>query len=391
MMIPVGAPVEGEYFLNRVKEAEKVLNALKHDSVLLVAPRRYGKTSLMKKVMSEVENNGDIGIYLEVEYLDSPHEFIKLLVDEFISKISDKSVKNKLMIGISKMMGAIKGNIEEIGVLEFKLKLKENLSDNWAEKGNVILEKFIEEFDKNIYLFVDEIPDFIKNIQKCKGDEEALKFLKWLRSIRQKYTRIKFVFTGSISFDRIVEGLGESSSINDLRRIKIDGFTKKDAKELIKLHFSKNEFYNDSIAETILKCVGEPYIPYFISLMVNIIDEVVDNELNPNDVEILYNSEVLGPRGREYFKHYKERLKIYGEEYYPIAKEILENVAKWDEYPIDIAYGIFRERFGEDEDKFWSLIYELENDFYIKTVYKNGRKYLKFYSKLLKDWWCLYG
>ena len=112
MMIPVGAPVEGEYFLNRVKEAEKVLNALKHDSVLLVAPRRYGKTSLMKKVMSEVENNGDIGIYLEVEYLDSPHEFIKLLVDEFISKISDKSVKNKLMIGISKMMGAIKGNIE---------------------------------------------------------------------------------------------------------------------------------------------------------------------------------------------------------------------------------------------------------------------------------------
>ena len=86
----------------------------------------------------------------------------------------------------------------------------------------------------------------------------------------------------------------------------------------------------------------------------------------------------------------KEFRKIYKQNF-QIAKEILENVAKWDEYPIDIAYGIFRERFGEDEDKFWSLIYELENDFYIKTVYKNGRKYLKFYSKLLKDWWCLYG
>jgi hypothetical protein len=390
-MIPVGAPVEGCYFLNRVKEIEKVLDALEHDSILLVAPRRYGKTSLMKKVMSEVENNGNIGIYLEVEYLDSPHEFIKLLVDEFINKISDKSVKNNLMIKISKMIGAIKGNIEEVGVWEFKLKLKENLLDNWAEKGNIILERFIEEFDKNIYIFVDEVPDFIKNIQKCKGDKEALKFLKWLRSVRQKYNKIKFVFTGSISFDKIVDSLGESSSINDLRRIKIDGFTKKDAKELIKLHFNEKGFYNDYIAENILKCVGEPYIPYFISLMVNIIDEVIDKELNPDDVENLYNSKVLGSRGREYFKHYKERLKIYGEEYYPIAKEILENVAKYDKYPIDIAYGIFRERFGEDEDKFWSLICELENDFYIETRDEDGRKYLRFYSKMLKDWWCLYG
>ncbi len=47
-MLPVGSPAIGEDFIDRKKEVEYILSALKKDSVLLIAPRRFGKLPLWK-------------------------------------------------------------------------------------------------------------------------------------------------------------------------------------------------------------------------------------------------------------------------------------------------------------------------------------------------------
>lgn len=49
-MLPVGNPAIGDDFIDREKEIAQILAALKKDSVLLIAPRRFGKTSIMRRM-----------------------------------------------------------------------------------------------------------------------------------------------------------------------------------------------------------------------------------------------------------------------------------------------------------------------------------------------------
>ncbi|KAB2942672.1 MAG: Archaeal ATPase [Candidatus Methanoperedens nitroreducens] len=62
-MLPVGSPAIGEDFIDRKKEVEYILSALKKDSVLLIAPRRFGKTSIMKRVEKELLDEDKICVF----------------------------------------------------------------------------------------------------------------------------------------------------------------------------------------------------------------------------------------------------------------------------------------------------------------------------------------
>jgi len=46
-MIPVGSPAIGDDFFDREKEISQIISILEKDSILLIAPRRFGKTSIM--------------------------------------------------------------------------------------------------------------------------------------------------------------------------------------------------------------------------------------------------------------------------------------------------------------------------------------------------------
>ncbi len=70
------------------------------------------------------------------------------------------------------------------------------------------------------------------------------------------------------------------------------------------------------------------------------------------------------------------------------ARAILRRVSSEDYYPLDLAFGIFKQETGvDDHERFMDLIADLENDFYIENDPLKG---LTFYSKMLRDWWRLY-
>ncbi len=79
-MLPVGSPAIGEDFIDREKDVEHILSALKKDSVLLIAPRRFGKTSIMKRVEKELLDRDEICVFLEVEDVYSPQRFLSEIV-----------------------------------------------------------------------------------------------------------------------------------------------------------------------------------------------------------------------------------------------------------------------------------------------------------------------
>ena len=144
-----------------------------------------------------------------------------------------------------------------------------------------------------------------------------------------------------------------------------------------------------------LDCIGEAYLPYFIAIMLSAIKEervLTDEKIDEKLIENIYNFRILGNDGKHYFEHYSQRLMILytgiaGTEE-KAARAILRKVSRKDHYPIDLAFGIFKQETGiADYEKFMDLIADLENDFYIEN---NPLEGLTFYSKMLMDWWRLY-
>ncbi len=91
-MLPVGNPAIGDDFIDREKEIAQILAALKKDSVLLIAPRRFGKTSIMRRLKELLDQEG-ISVFLEVEDVYTPQRFVSEIVMALVEneKINKKT------------------------------------------------------------------------------------------------------------------------------------------------------------------------------------------------------------------------------------------------------------------------------------------------------------
>jgi AAA+ ATPase superfamily predicted ATPase len=60
------SPVGGEDLIDRDREAEELLaGAAEGNNSRLVAPRRYGKTSLLRRVLADGDRAGWLGVYVD--------------------------------------------------------------------------------------------------------------------------------------------------------------------------------------------------------------------------------------------------------------------------------------------------------------------------------------
>lgn len=200
---------------------------------------------------------------------------------------------------------------------------------------------------------------------------------------------LRFVVGGSVSFDRVVRGINGLSFINDFRRVHIEGFSKRDAMEFIEKCLTDEGLkFDGEIGEKILECIGEPYIPYFISVFLNMLIQGYTGVLNAGYVKKVYDEGLLGVYGKGYFDYYRQRLRTYPEDLAKAAEEILKEACLIDGgYSLNLAFDIFKQKTEiEDYEKFMDLIIDLENDFYIRV----HNKKIHFRSKVLRDWWRLY-
>lgn len=393
-MLPIGNPAIGEDFIDREKEIAQILAALKKDSVLLIAPRRFGKTSIMRRMEKELLEQDIITVFLEVEDVYFPQRFMSEIV---MGLVENEKIKKKtvLISSLKKGFQWFKENIEELEIPVFKAKLRSSieayLKEDWLEKSGQIFE-IIRGTDANICLIIDEFPIAIKNMEP----KDAEKFLHWFRKLRQATTNLKFVVGGSVSIDRVVRDIGGVSTINDFKRVRIGGFQKEVALNIIEKAFIEEGWnYKESLGEKIIACTGEAYIPYFIAIMLSALKEEKDlrgAEINEELIEKVYNHRILGSEGKYYFEHYSQRLCVFykgiGGMEEKAARAILRKACSVEYYPVDLAFGIFKNETGiNDYEKFIDLIADLSNDFYIEHNLEKG---LKFYSKMLRDWWRVY-
>ncbi|MEE4379326.1 MAG: hypothetical protein V2J55_17710 [Candidatus Competibacteraceae bacterium] len=79
----VGGPTRNRDFLYRADFVEDLWDSLRTNNVLLLAPRRMGKTSVMYNLLDQPRFDYQV-VHLNVEYLETPQAFFIHLLDALL-------------------------------------------------------------------------------------------------------------------------------------------------------------------------------------------------------------------------------------------------------------------------------------------------------------------
>lgn len=390
----IGNIAKGKDLWDRQNEVKTIWKALEKTSVLLKAPRRFGKTSIMYHLYENPKSDFKV-FFQDTEGMNEPEDFIS----DLMAKTLLDSKFNNAIKPITKWLKKITDKIEEVEVANFRLKIKEEIKIDWKEKGLDFITN-LAEYDEKIVFLIDEIPVLVQNIDKKHGSQTAQDFLHWFRTVRQtpNLSKIRWVVGGSIGIEHILERIKAGTKIiNDFQIIGIGPFSKEDGKayimELLKTEGQIKRITSATVNK-ILELIGAP-VPYFIQILVkeslHEMERRKEKTLSNKIIHIAYREQVLGPASRTYFEHYFTRLRdYYDENSERVAKRLILEVARKKSVGKAELFKLFRmeSRGNLSDERFSYLMTDIENDFYVS--YDPENKTYSFTTNILRDWWLRY-
>ncbi len=397
----VGSPVRGEDFWFRKSFIDDLWESLRKHNVLLLAPRRIGKTSVMYKMIDEPEP-GWFVIHLNVEDVDNPNDFFINLVDA-LNEYHPKFLR-KILSAASGILKGMLAQIERIDAWELKFYLRKTFGKekNWQGKLQELFDSVLKSNNKVLFI-VDELPDMLNNINKTLP-EEYEKFLHWFRKIRTRSLdgNVRWLVGGSVNLVAALDQQGKVKLINDLKTEPLSPFTHAEVEEYVTKMFSQRKLlYDQSVIHRIWELLGAP-IPVFLQMLTQEIHRVWKRDqtktITATDVTDIFNKALLGEMARDKLQHFRSRIFLY----YPTEEQeaalYLLNKLSQCENGIEnnTLFSLYRtvqeqktssKKGAALHQAFQGLLMNLRSDFYIEEL-KNGK--YDFASHLLKTWWKKY-
>jgi hypothetical protein len=393
MNITIGSIVVGPDFFDREELIERIWGILQADSILLSAPRRVGKSSIMRKLFDQPRSDFQ-PIWLDCQDYGGPEDLVTDLTLRAGELLQDprhffrKALKSALE------------NVEEMGIWQLKLKLREQVTDNWQAKGESVLKETLAHPGTRLLIILDELPILLHKLMTRDGDRgkaAAQDLLDWLRHVRQspEFGReVRQVVGGSIGLPRIASLIGSSHKINDLRPIEVGPLEHLHAKELAKgLLKSRDVSLSEATMQAFLGQVGT-FLPIFIQILASAVAAEVQKRrasATPELIRDCYEQRALGPEFRCCFEDFYERLdRYYAPDESRAAKRVLKELALSAE-PLSRSQLLasYTQELGPDakESGFDFMLTWLADDFYICA---NQAGLFSFKTTWLRDWWRRY-
>ena len=115
---------QGDNFYDRTEETERMVKTLSGgNNIVLLAPRRYGKTSLVFKVMEELEKQNIVCVYFDMMPVYSLESFVELFTQALYRK---QTAKEKFMGMVSKLRNIRpKLTFDPVGNADFSIDIME--------------------------------------------------------------------------------------------------------------------------------------------------------------------------------------------------------------------------------------------------------------------------
>jgi Cdc6-like AAA superfamily ATPase len=397
----VGSPARDDDFCFREEFLEDLWEAVEKHNVLLLAPRRTGKTSVMYRMLDRPKESW-LPIHLNVEDLKTPGDFIISLIDA-INEHQPAYMRNTLAKGW-KFVNDTLSRVERIEVSEFKFQLrkKENPEKKWQDRGNELIDRVIRS-DKRVLFIIDELPDMLNSMFNDSHENYDI-FLHWFRKIRDRSLKhqLRWLVGGSVNLIAALDQQGMVKQVNDLKSEPLPPFTNEEITEFVKhMLGSRDVRFDETVIPRIQDLLGTP-IPLFLQMLTEELYRLWKRDksriMTATQVEEAYNKSLLGEMARDKLQHYRSRIDVH---YLPDDREAAcYFLSKMSLIDTGLSHRALFQLYRQIEDRrtaprtgpalsqaFQRLMLHLQSDFYIEPSVDGA---FDFASRLLKNWWKKY-
>lgn len=186
-----GMSVEGENFTDRVKETKRLkMNFENGINVILVSPRRMGKSSIVKKVKSEIETTTLRVVYMDIYDCRSEYEFYNRFASAIMKETATRS--EQLLENIKRFLIRLtpKISFSPEPMSEVSLSLGITPQNYQPEEILQLPELIAKEQGLHIVVCIDEF-------QQIGEYPDSLTVQKRLRSVWQHQRHVSYCLFGS--------------------------------------------------------------------------------------------------------------------------------------------------------------------------------------------------
>ncbi|MEZ4432577.1 MAG: ATP-binding protein [bacterium] len=386
----VGNWVDGDRFWDRVDEIAQFIEHLDEGAhILLIAPRRTGKTSLMREVSRRLDDRY-ICVHADLEHCRSATDAI---VELSVATREHRGLWSKVRDGFGRLLG----RADELKIDEIILKLRDGVGDAWQQTGDRYFAE-LANAEKPVALFIDELPILVNRMlregEAGSGRAAVDVFMSWLRSVAQRHRgKVRLVISGSIGLGPVLQAANLSATINHFTPFQLDPWTPAIAEgclEALARHYTL--ILGAGVTARMVEHLGW-CIPHHVQTFFSHVyedarrrrEEVVEVE----DVDRVYKERMLSSRGHAELSHYEERLRlVLGEDVLPVALDLLTEAAITGRLGAEVANAIIEDHRPDDSVSARRVLLRrlldlLDHDGYLRAV--DGG--FGFRSKLLRDWW----
>lgn len=388
----VGNVPEPDELFGRNDLLDTLWRQIRTNNILLLAPRRFGKTGIMHHVLTCPER-GFLPMYLDLEDVDSPSEFVWRLLRELLSESRFRSALQGLRGLPKSLTGWIKDAFDEVEFEGTKVKFKESISLSWRDAARKLLVE-LEKAKPTLIFILDELPAMLEKITRSLGENVTRDFLAWFRAVRLQrkdaLRRHRFIVGGSIGIDLILRKLDVPDKLNDFQRLYVEPISGDEAVRLSRnlaetLHIKMT----DDHVHHILGLIGAN-VPYFIHLIFSQLGQSPSTKRQPLTREILekiFHNRVLGPTCKHYFDHYRTRLARYGRARERRALAVLQAVASQGKVSAGVLYDVYvkASRSSASERDFNEMMADLQCEWYLVLDIHTNEYY--FMIHVMREWW----
>lgn len=351
MEIVTGGVTEGEnFFEGRKQYVLELGEKISHNDVLLVGPRRTGKTSLIKEYLSNERGQERVCLYLNLEDCKGLYEFYVRVIREILNltdklgllqaqggqfvkdvcnKLSD-IFKGKVKFPVDGLGGNIESTIE-VAIPKFDANTVSELQQE--------LNRVLSGVSKPITIVLDEFPEIIFKFPEEQRKEHTRLLMSGMRAVRQKLSvdqkKIhRVIIAGSVNLENTLNSMGLGDTVNDLTSLKIPNLTPEESLLLLKTlasGASLNILENDETKEFIKKQLGT-CTPFYIQLFADNLRNIKRHRKIENfdvtHMQDAYKTLIQGDRGPNYFLKRLENPEYYSELEKKNTFNILKHIAK---------------------------------------------------------------
>ena len=174
-----------ETFCDRKKETAELMAAVENGrNVTLIAPRRYGKTGLVKNMMARLSGDYE-KVYLDVYSTECLADFVNLFAETCVSSL--ETTHEKVIGSLGRFFGSMRPTItpQSDGSIKWSFDLAESMVKESLSKTF----DFLRSRKRPVVIAIDEFQQ-VRNYPE-KGVEALL------RSYIQFLPNVRFIFSGS--------------------------------------------------------------------------------------------------------------------------------------------------------------------------------------------------